>query len=66
MLDDARLERLPAGLRAAAELRVAHPDLSLEELAAAARPRLSRSALNHRLRRLEAVWREWALPGREL
>jgi len=66
VLGDARLERLPAGLRAAAELRVRHPDLSLEELAAAARPRLSRSALNHRLRRLEAVWREWGGPGREL
>jgi cell division protein WhiA len=66
VLDDSRSDRLTAGLRGAAELRVAYPDLTLAELAAKSRPALSRSALNHRLRRLEAVWREWAPPGREL
>ena len=43
---------LPASLRSAAELRLAYPYLSLQELAARARPQLSKSALNHRLRRL--------------
>ena len=38
-----------------AELRVEYPYLSLTELAAAADPPLSRSALNHRLRRLVAL-----------
>ncbi len=47
--------RLPAALRAAAELRLRHPYLNLAELAAKARPPLSKSALNHRLRRLEAL-----------
>ena len=46
----------PAGsLREAAELRLAYPYLSLQELAAAADPPLSKSALNHRLRRLVAL-----------
>jgi DNA-binding protein WhiA len=46
---------LPAQLRQVAELRVEYPYLSLAELAAAADPPLSRSALNHRLRRLVAL-----------
>jgi cell division protein WhiA len=45
---------LTAGLRAAAELRLKYPYLSLTDLARKARPRLSKGALNHRLRRLEA------------
>jgi len=46
---------LPAQLRQIAELRVEYPYLSLSELAAVADPPLSRSALNHRLRRLVAL-----------
>jgi hypothetical protein len=46
---------LPARLRDIAELRVEYPYLSLTELAAMADPPLSRSALNHRLRRLAAL-----------
>jgi DNA-binding protein WhiA len=46
---------LPAQLRQVAELRVEYPYLSLTELAAAADPPISRSALNHRLRRLAAL-----------
>ncbi len=46
---------LPAQLRHVAELRVEYPYLSLTELAAVADPPLSRSALNHRLRRLVAL-----------
>ena len=55
LLGSPRAASLPPALRAAAELRVANPWLSLAELAAAARPPLSKSALNHRLRRLEAL-----------
>jgi DNA-binding protein WhiA len=46
---------LPAQLRDVAELRVEYPYLSLTELADIADPPLSRSALNHRLRRLAAL-----------
>lgn len=53
---------LPAQLRQVAELRVEYPYLSLSELAAAADPPLSRSALNHRLRRLVALAGEEAGP----
>ncbi|MFA4964607.1 MAG: DNA-binding protein WhiA [Thermoleophilia bacterium] len=43
---------LPDSLRDVAQLRLRYPYLSLQELAARARPPLSKSALNHRLRRL--------------
>lgn len=43
---------LPAAQRGVAELRVAYPYLSLIELGELAQPPLSKSALNHRLRRL--------------
>ena len=50
-----RWATVPAALRSAALLRLKHPYLSLSELAARARPPLTKSALNHRLRRLEAL-----------
>ncbi len=46
---------VPAALRTVAALRLKYPYLSLSDLAAKARPPLSKSALNHRLRRLEAL-----------
>jgi DNA-binding protein WhiA len=46
---------LPRPLRDVAELRAEYPYLSLQELAVEADPALSRSALNHRLRRLMAL-----------
>ncbi len=59
-----RWAQLPAGLRAAAELRLRHPYLSLQELAARARPPLSKSSLNHRFRRLLALAAEEEPPRR--
>jgi DNA-binding protein WhiA len=47
-----RLAGLPPALRDMAELRTAHPYLNLGELAEASGEGLSRSAVNHRLRRL--------------
>lgn len=46
---------LPDSLREVAELRLRYPYLSLQELAGRANPPLSKSALNHRLRRLAAL-----------
>jgi DNA-binding protein WhiA len=46
---------VPPAVRQVAELRVRYPYLSLQELAAQTRPALSKSALNHRLRRLVAL-----------
>ncbi len=48
------LHRLPSGLAAAAQARRDHPELSLEELGRSMSPPLSKSAINHRLRRLVA------------
>jgi cell division protein WhiA len=49
------LERLPAPLREAADLRRRHPSASLRELAARTDPPASRAALHRRLRRLEEL-----------
>jgi DNA-binding protein WhiA len=48
--DSGRLMELPPALREMASMRRANPDLNLNELAR--RMRLSKSAVNHRLRRL--------------
>jgi len=48
-----RLESLPAALREMARWRAAYPELNLAELAE--RMKLSKSAVNHRLRRLLQV-----------
>lgn len=49
------LEKLPPRLREVARLRMAHPDFSLEELGQMLEPAASKSAVNHRLRRLERL-----------
>ena len=51
--DHLGLERLSAPLRQAASLRLEHPDLSLKELGEMLEPRVTKSGVNHRLRRLE-------------
>ena len=48
-----RLETLPSALREMARWRSAYPELNLAELAL--RMKLSKSAVNHRLRRLQEL-----------
>lgn len=43
---------IPQNLRAAGQLRIDHPDFSLEELGRAARPQISKDAVAGRIRRL--------------
>jgi DNA-binding protein WhiA len=52
---DGKLDRLPPALREMAKWRAANPELNLGELAS--RMKLSKSAVNHRLRRLQALAR---------
>ena len=59
-METAAWRDLPAQLREVAELRIEYPYLSLAELAELTDPPLSRSALNHRLRRLVALALETA------
>ena len=55
-IDRARgLETLPVSLREVARLRLAYPSVSLKELGELADPPLSKSAVNHRLRKLEQL-----------
>lgn len=49
------LEKLPSSLKEVARLRLAHPDLSLAELGRRLTPPLSKSAVNHRMRRLAQI-----------
>ena len=49
------LDSLPLALRELAELRLENPDLSLRELGELADPPLSKSAVYHRVRRLEEL-----------
>lgn len=49
------LDRLPEGLRQAAEARLSHPDVSLRELGDMMDPRVGKSGINHRMRKLEAI-----------
>ncbi len=50
---DGKLDRLPPALREMARWRAQNPDLNLGELAG--RMKLSKSAVNHRLRRLQEI-----------
>lgn len=52
------LEELPDKIREAAILRRENPEVSLSELAAMFEPPISKSALNHRLRKLVALSKE--------
>lgn len=47
-----KLDALPQKLRETARLRVENPEASLAELAELAVPRVTKSCLNHRLRKL--------------
>lgn len=47
-----KLDDLPSELRETADLREAHPEMSLTDLAAAHNPPISKSGLNHRLARI--------------
>jgi len=52
------LETLPPALRELAELRLENPDVSLRELGELADPPLSKSAVYHRVRRIEELAEE--------
>jgi cell division protein WhiA len=58
------LDVLPPDLKAAAEARLANPDLSIAELGELMDPPLGKSGMNHRLRRLEHLAAE-RLSGKE-
>ncbi|MFL0196061.1 DNA-binding protein WhiA [Clostridium sp. WILCCON 0269] len=49
------LNRLPANLREIAQLRLKYPDESLKELGEMLNPKVGKSGVNHRLRRIEKI-----------
>ncbi len=52
------LQNLPGSLRQVAELRVQYPEATIKELGEMFTPPLSKSGVNHRLRKLEKMARE--------
>ncbi|MGQ9512002.1 DNA-binding protein WhiA [Thermodesulfitimonas sp.] len=54
------LENLPKELSELAALRLSHPEATLKELGEMMRPPVSKSCINHRLRRLSAIARQLA------
>lgn len=52
------MANIPPALQDFIRLRLQHPDASMKELGALCDPPLSKSAINHRVRRLEAMARE--------
>jgi DNA-binding protein WhiA len=52
------LQELPDKLKEAVDLRVAHPELTLTQLAQLCQPPVSKSAFNHRLRKLVELSRK--------
>ena len=52
------LEDLPAKLQEAVDLRMAHPELTLAQLAELCQPPVSKSAFNHRLRKIIELARQ--------
>jgi len=56
--EDGTLERLPEKLRQTAELRLRFPELSLNQLAAMCDPPVSKSCMNHRMRKIMELARD--------
>ena len=52
LMESGKIDRLPEPLRITAMVRYQNPDATLDELAALHEPPISKSGLNHRLRRL--------------
>lgn len=57
------LARLPKNLREVAELRLAYPDASLKELGEMLHPKVGKSGINHRLRKIEEIAGELTKEG---
>jgi DNA-binding protein WhiA len=60
VLDHRDISSLPQALQDYIKLRIAYPDATLKELGEAADPPLSKSAINHRVRRLDQIAQEIA------
>jgi DNA-binding protein WhiA len=61
LVEDARWQALPTSLVIVAQARLEHPDWSLKEIGQALVPPLSKSAVNHRMRKLLSLVQEAGL-----
>jgi DNA-binding protein WhiA len=64
LADGPGLDNLPPALRELAELRLANPEVSLRELGELADPPLTKSAVYHRVRRIEELAEEMLAEGK--
>lgn len=58
IVESGRIDSLTPGLQEIVHLRLRYPDVSLKELGEKANPPLSKSAVSHRVRRLEQIAQE--------
>jgi DNA-binding protein WhiA len=65
LIDRRGIDSLPPALRELAMLRLSHPDVSLRELGELAQPPLSKSAVYHRVRRIDEIAQEFASQAQE-
>jgi len=59
LIDNGKMENLPASLQETAKLREENPELSLEELAARHEPPITKSGLSHRMKKLIDLSKEF-------
>ncbi|MDR3052274.1 MAG: DNA-binding protein WhiA [Coriobacteriales bacterium] len=59
LIEKRGIDSLPPALQELARLRLSHPEVSLRELGELAKPPLSKSAVYHRVRRIEAIAQEY-------
>ena len=55
IMDTVGLEILPVELRQIAQLRIANPDYSIQQIADSIEPPLTKSGVNHRLRTINKI-----------
>jgi len=60
LIEKRGIDSLPPALQELATLRLAHPDVSLKELGELAKPPLSKSAVYHRVRRIDEIARSFS------
>ena len=58
IMDTIGFDSLPSDLRQVAQVRVAHPDYSIQEIADSLETPLSKSGVNHRLRKINKIAEE--------
>ena len=58
IIEKQKFEELPEALKVVAKLRLENPDMSLKDLSEMAKPPVSKSGVNHRLKKIHEIAEE--------